>query len=137
MKNTKVRITTILAVLLSFLWFFGFSWTIQNSIFGHAEGLEDNQTNPETEQKQTETTDLTVLALGDSLTRGTGDETGKGYIGLVTDQLKEELDPRKVTVYNLGINGQDSSQLLQQLGQNNVTQASKRSKCHPYDHWRK
>lgn len=116
----KVGITTIIAVLLSFLWIFGFSWTIQNSIFGHAKGLEDSQANPETKQKQTVTTDLTVLALGDSLTRGTGDETGKGYIGLVTDQLREELDPREVTVYNLGINGQDSSQLLQQLDQKNV-----------------
>ena len=125
MKNTKVRITTIVAVLLSFLWIFGFSWTIQNSIFGHAEGLENNQTNPETEQKQTETTDLTVLALGDSLTRGTGDETGKGYIGLVTDQLREELDPGKSLFIILGINGQDSSQLLQQLGQKNVNRQVK------------
>src|SRR3954447_3387303 len=104
---------------------FGFSWTIQDSTSKQAKGLEDTQTNPETEQKQTETTDLTVLALGDSLTRGTGDETGKGYIGLVTDQLRKELDPRKVTVYNLGINGQDSSQLLQQLGQKNVSRQVK------------
>ena len=39
---------------------------------------------------------------------------------MVTDQLRKELDPREVKVYNLGINGQDSSQLLQQLGQKNV-----------------
>ena len=120
MKNIKVRITTIIAVLLSFLWLFGFSWTIQNSIFGHAEGLDVNQANSVTEQKQTETANFTVLALGDSLTRGTGDETGKGYIGLVTDQLREELNPREIMVYNLSINGQNSSQLLQQLGQKNV-----------------
>jgi lysophospholipase L1-like esterase len=120
LKNTKVRIATIIAVLLSFLWIFGFAWTIQDSTFGQAEGLEDVQSKPETNQKQTETTDLTVLALGDSLTRGTGDETGKGYIGLVTDQLRDDLNPREVTVSNLGINGQDSSQLLQQLDQKNV-----------------
>ena len=77
-----------------------------------------------------------MLALGDSLTRGTGDETGQGYVGIVTEQLKEELDPREVTVYNLGINGQDSSQLLQQLGQEEYYQTSKRSGCHPYDHRR-
>ena len=91
LKNTKVRITTIIAVLLSIIWIFGFAWTIQDSTFGQAEGLEDNQRKPETEQEQTETTNLTVLALGDSLTRGTGDETGKGYIGYVTDQLREAL----------------------------------------------
>ena len=120
MKNTKVRITMIIAVLLSFLCIFGFSWTIQNSIFPHAKGLENNQANPETEQKQTETSKLTVLALGDSLTRGTGDETGKGYVGLVTDQLKKKLNPQELSVHNFGINGQDSTQLLQQLRQNNI-----------------
>ena len=120
LKNTKVWMTTIIAGSLSILWVFGFLWTIQDSTFGQAKGLEENQATPEAKQKPTETTDLTILALGDSLTRGTGDETGKGYIGLVTDQLRKELDPREVKVYNLGINGQDSSQLLQQLGQKNV-----------------
>ncbi|WP_338471449.1 SGNH/GDSL hydrolase family protein [Niallia sp. XMNu-256] len=116
MKNTAVRITTIIAVLLSFLWLFGFAWTIQDSSFGQAEGIEENQSASELEQK--ENLDLTVLALGDSLTRGTGDETGEGYVGLVTKQLKEELD--NVFVQNLGINGQTSTQLLQQLSEKNV-----------------
>ncbi len=31
---------------------------------------------------------LSIVALGDSLTRGTGDETGKGYVGYVVDELK-------------------------------------------------
>ena len=60
---------------------------------------------------------MTVVALGDSLTRGTGDETGKGYVGLVTDNLKEQLSPQKIIVYNMGIKGQTSSELLQQMGQ--------------------
>ena len=80
MKKTKLMITTIIAVLLSFLWIFGFAWTIQN-LFLHAKALENNQANPK-RAKQTKTTDLTVVALGDSLTRGTGDVTGKGYVGL-------------------------------------------------------
>ena len=103
LKNTKVRMTTIIAGSLSILWMFGFLWTIQDSTFGQAKGLEENQATPETQQKPTETTDLTILALGDSLTRGTGDETGKGYIGLVTDQLRAELDPREVTVIILAL----------------------------------
>lgn len=118
LKKVSVQMTMAVAVLLTLLWVFGFSWAIQDSAFGGAEEIE--RTQPTTETKQTETTDLTVLALGDSLTRGTGDETGKGYIGLVTDQLREELNPQEVSVYNLGINGQDSTQLLQQLGQKNI-----------------
>ena len=53
-----------------------------------------------------------VVALGDSLTRGTGDVSGKGYVGLVTSQLKEDLSPQEIIVSNLGINGQTSAQLL-------------------------
>lgn len=116
LKNSTLRISTTIAGLLTFLWIFGFSWTILDSTFGKAEGIKESTAPSETE----ETTDITVLALGDSLTRGTGDETGQGYVGIVTEQLKEELDPREVTVYNLGINGQESSQLLQQLGQKNI-----------------
>ena len=116
LKNTALRISTIVAVLLTLLWIFGLAWTIQDSTFGKAEEIKENTAPAEMKQ----TTDITVLALGDSLTRGTGDETGQGYVGIVTEQLKEELDPREVTVYNLGINGQDSSQLLQQLGQKNI-----------------
>ncbi len=113
LKNTVVRITTIIALFLSFLFLFGFAWTLQDSHFGQAEDL----TSPPSEQEEVKN-ELTVLALGDSLTRGTGDETGAGYVGLVTSQLKEELD--NVFVSNLGISGQTSSQLLQQVSEKNV-----------------
>lgn len=63
---------------------------------------------------------MTIVALGDSLTRGTGDEAGKGYIGFVTENLENRLKPQKINVYNLGINGQTSSMLLKQLGQLNI-----------------
>lgn len=115
MKNTTVRITTTIAVLLSFLWIFGFAWSILDTTFGQAEDLEEK---PISQSEEVQTKKLTVLALGDSLTRGTGDETGQGYVGLVTARLKEELDD--VLVHNLGINGQNSSQLLQQLNEKNV-----------------
>jgi lysophospholipase L1-like esterase len=123
LKNSVLRISTIIAVLLTCLWIFGFSWTIQDSIFGRADGIEEHTAPPE--MAQTKKTDITLLALGDSLTRGTGDETGQGYVGIVTEQLKKELDPGEVTVYNLGINGQNSSQLLQQLGQKNISRQVK------------
>ncbi|WP_428910511.1 SGNH/GDSL hydrolase family protein [Niallia sp. Krafla_26] len=115
MKNTSVRITTIIAVLLSFLWIFGFAWSIQDSTFGHGEDVEEKATS---QSEENGTRELTVLALGDSLTRGTGDETGQGYVGMVTTQLKEELD--NVFVHNLGISGQTSTQLLKQLSEKNI-----------------
>ena len=47
LKNTKVWMTTIIAGSLSILWVFGFLWTIQDSTFGQAKGLEENQAAPE------------------------------------------------------------------------------------------
>ena len=44
----------------------------------------------------------------------------KDMLVLVTDQFKRKLNPKELSVYNFGINGQDSTQLLQQLGQKNV-----------------
>ena len=61
-----------------------------------------------------------VVALGDSLTRGTGDDSGKGYVGLVQRVKRRLKFLKKITVYNLGINGQTSTNLLQHLDQQNI-----------------
>ena len=37
-----------------------------------------------------------IVALGDSLTKGVGDKTGKGYVGYLKDKL--ETDKQKVAV---------------------------------------
>jgi lysophospholipase L1-like esterase len=115
--------TTIVAVLLSFLWIFGLAWSIQDFYYGKAATMKETKPIEKEEEKSVTTLSekMTILALGDSLTRGTGDETGKGYVGLVTDHLKKQLSPQEIIVYNLGIKGQTSSELLQQLSQKQVT----------------
>ncbi len=118
MKKNAARITTIIAALLSLLWLFGFAWSIEDFYNGKAETIEKEPA--ENESKIQATDDLTVVALGDSLTRGTGDDSGMGYVGLVTEELKERLSPHDIQVYNLGINGQTSQELLKQLGQQNI-----------------
>lgn len=55
-----------------------------------------------------------ILALGDSLTRGMGDETGQGYVGYLTRELQKTTQAR-VTVTNLGINGMKSPELLEYI----------------------
>ncbi len=50
-----------------------------------------------------------VVALGDSLAYGTGDESGKGIAG--------RLDPATFTTLNLGVNGAQTSDLIGKLGQ--------------------
>ncbi|WP_018131208.1 GDSL-type esterase/lipase family protein [Effusibacillus pohliae] len=55
-----------------------------------------------------------VVALGDSLTRGTGDETGQGYVGYLTTEL-QKLTTNKVLTTNLGVNGMKAPELLQYI----------------------
>lgn len=60
-----------------------------------------------------------ILALGDSLTHGTGDSTGKGYIGDVTARLKEK-NKHPITLTNLAVKGATSADLLKQMNQPEV-----------------
>jgi lysophospholipase L1-like esterase len=53
-----------------------------------------------------------IVALGDSLTRGMGDEKGQGYVGHLTREL-QKTTTEKVSAANLGINGMQSPELLE------------------------
>lgn len=64
-------------------------------------------------------TEIKLVALGDSLTHGSGDQSGQGYV----DNLQKLFDQNyknKVTVKNCGIPGQQSDGLLHQLGKSDV-----------------
>jgi lysophospholipase L1-like esterase len=60
-----------------------------------------------------------IVALGDSLTRGSGDANGQGYAGLVRRAL-EEKSGETIRFTNLAVNGLESPELLQQLDQAQV-----------------
>ncbi|WP_400164804.1 GDSL-type esterase/lipase family protein [Brevibacillus sp. TJ4] len=63
----------------------------------------------------------TIVALGDSLTRGSGDANGQGYAGRVREKL-EEQSGRTIRFTNLAVNGLESPELLEQLDQVQVKQ---------------
>ena len=67
-----------------------------------------------------------LVSLGDSLTRGTGDITGKGYVGRV-QRRDETVYGDQVTAVNLGVNGQTSADLAKQTRQREVRQLLKRA----------
>lgn len=121
MKKSTIRVTTITAALLSLLWLFAFVWSLQDFYYGTGDDTDETiaaDLNKEEEQNQEA---VQVIALGDSLTRGTGDVSGKGYVGLVTDRLKENVAPQEIIVSNLGIKGLTSEKLLEQLEQHTIT----------------
>lgn len=59
------------------------------------------------------------IIVGDSLARGTGDETGLGIGGRLSDELKRRRIAAKPVV-NIAINGARTGDLLQQLESHNV-----------------
>ncbi|MBM7866101.1 hypothetical protein GTO89_05915 [Heliobacterium gestii] len=63
-----------------------------------------------------------LVVLGDSLSAGYGDESGKGYAGNLKDHFEKKRD-RPVELVNFGVNGLRSEGLLASLGRNEVTQA--------------
>jgi lysophospholipase L1-like esterase len=62
---------------------------------------------------------IAPLVVGDSLARGTGDETGLGIGGRLVDELHRRHIATK-NVVNLAINGARTADLLQQLDSRNV-----------------
>lgn len=58
------------------------------------------------------------VALGDSLTRGMGDENGKGFVGVLQGSLEQEHD--RVIVHNYGVRGATLPELLEQVEQTEI-----------------
>lgn len=111
MKKSYVTIISFLSIGAFLLMLFGFVWTIQNQVVKKDLTIRDQipSTTP-----VTESSGKTIVALGDSLTRGTGDDEGKGYIGYLLEELEEKTD-EEVSLYNFGVKGYRSKQLLSQV----------------------
>jgi lysophospholipase L1-like esterase len=115
--RNMVRFVTICASLFFLLWLVGLGWAVAEYYAGKPDKVP--QASEQAIEKAETKKGLTVVALGDSLTRGTGDETGKGYVGVLVDELKKK-SKQEVKITNLGINGQRSEQLRKQVQQTEV-----------------
>ncbi|WP_413300641.1 SGNH/GDSL hydrolase family protein [Bacillus sp. 1P10SD] len=116
MSKNVIRSITAIAVLFCLVWLVGLGWAVGEYYAGKPEKVPE-RTTEKTEVKSKK--GLNIVALGDSLTRGTGDETGKGYVGVLMDEIKEKTKG-PVQLTNLGINGQRSDQLRKQVQEKEV-----------------
>ncbi len=115
MSKWRVQFITIFSGLLSLLCLAGFGW----AVIDYSSKSDSNITVPSAQPIEKRTDEFTLVALGDSLTRGTGDETGKGYVGTVAEELEKKFD-QKINVQNLGIKGLVSDQLVEQIKEQEV-----------------
>lgn len=68
--------------------------------------------------KYVEKENVKVVALGDSLTHGEGDETNNGgYVGIIKNKIEHRYRQTQVTTVNYGVTGDRSDQILDRLTQ--------------------
>lgn len=115
LNKNIIRSITLISVLFCLLWLVGLGWAVGEYYAGKPEKVPIATVTKKAENSK----GLTIVALGDSLTRGTGDETGKGYVGDLLDEIKGKTK-RPVQLTNLGINGQQSEGLRKQVMQTEV-----------------
>ncbi|KKI88687.1 hypothetical protein WQ54_29680 [Bacillus sp. SA1-12] len=69
---------------------------------------------------------IRLVGIGDSLTKGVGDETNSGgYVGMVTEKLEQQDDIHEVKVENFGVRGYKTRDLLRKLKDEIVTSSIK------------
>ncbi|REJ18150.1 MAG: GDSL family lipase [Caldibacillus debilis] len=111
-KGAAVKWVSLFSLLSTLLWITGFFIAFHDQAAKHspppsAEGI------PAMSPKGDDGA-FRIVALGDSLTRGTGDETGKGYVGYLADHIKKRTG-KKILLRNLAVRGMVSEKLLGQL----------------------
>ncbi|MEX2460341.1 MAG: GDSL-type esterase/lipase family protein [Paenibacillaceae bacterium] len=122
MKSTKVlwRIVGSIAFISTLLFVFGFVYATQDIINPKPSGLNEDQTPTNTITELFPQGELTLLALGDSLTKGTGDLSGDGgYVGKTKKKLAE-LTKKPVNVVNEAVSGWRVDDLLNSLKRPNM-----------------
>ncbi|TXK74655.1 GDSL-type esterase/lipase family protein [Paenibacillus sp. N3.4] len=94
----------------------GFAYAANQIWFPKASGDPALVSAPQKQETMIESkSKLQIVALGDSLTAGTGDNTGKGYVGRVREKLEKQSSKPVFVLNNLAIPGYKSDQLLADL----------------------
>jgi lysophospholipase L1-like esterase len=111
MSNTRRvwRITGFTGFLATLVLVAGFVYGIRTVLY--PQGAEVQSVVPEEQNNAGQKDKIQILALGDSLTKGVGDDKGEGYVGKVKKLLEAEAE-KPVYVWNFAVNGATTSDML-------------------------
>jgi lysophospholipase L1-like esterase len=118
LKKITLPLISFISIAATLLWLFGLGWTMQDQ-FSANKKIEKTQEKSEAPSSKKQDGKLNIFALGDSLTRGTGDVEGKGYAGYLTELLKEK-SKQEISIVNTAVKGETSRGLLKQLQQSEI-----------------
>ncbi|OGX60741.1 MAG: hypothetical protein A2189_05530 [Paenibacillus sp. RIFOXYA1_FULL_44_5] len=120
MRSSRLLWSTVglSGLLATFLFIFGFIAGAKNILFPPLSGLQAAPNQPAANENIFQGTKIQMVALGDSLSKGTGDDTGRGYVGDLREMIASTSGKPTYIIGNLAINGYTSSQLLHDLETN-------------------
>lgn len=122
MKSSRLLWITVgsAALLSTLLLLSGFIYAILDILYPKPSDLgAPPQLSVSKEDSLQVKKEIRIIALGDSLSKGTGDETGEGYVNRVKMKLIAQLK-KPVFVENYAVNGWRADNLLNYLNQPNV-----------------
>lgn len=116
-KGRWIKLLMGTAAVSGIVWIGALAWTLQDYWGGPADAATaaiPRETAAAMPEPSPDDGRFRLLALGDSLTRGTGDPDGKGYVGYLSDELRDK-SPEDIAVRNFGVNGLTAPELAGQL----------------------
>jgi lysophospholipase L1-like esterase len=122
MKSSRTlwRVVGSIAALSTLLFIFGFIYAAQDVINPKPSDLGIEPSPTSSAAQMFPKGDITIVALGDSLTKGTGDTSGDGgYVGRSAKKLGVILK-KPVHVSNQAVNGWRADNLLNSLEEPNI-----------------
>jgi len=114
------RTVGLAALLSTLLCVFGFVYAFNQIIFPKKPVNPDLAAKPEETVKPVETSfaakdKIQIVALGDSLSAGTGDLSGRGYVGQTKEKLEKQFGKPAFVLNNFAIPGFRTTDLLSDL----------------------
>lgn len=114
LKKLLIHLVTAVSAVVIVVSIWGIIYSILLTTTDKDKHPEENiKISTKTEEKtKVKSNSYNILVMGDSLAKGTGDETNKGFAGYFADKLKEKVS-EPVNVNNIAVNGEISSGLLE------------------------
>jgi lysophospholipase L1-like esterase len=113
-----IMISSFLCFLLLTYGFIKGAYTVLNPQKSKLIVSQENDTEESINKKGS----IMIVSLGDSITRGVGDDEGQGYVRRVKETLEKDYD-QSSTISNLAVSGAKTSDLVVQLNNKSVQEA--------------
>lgn len=113
----------IVSICATAVLLLGFGWAVKDMLLPDLNQMDHTEKAEEAIKPAVGTlekaSEIQIVALGDSLTKGTGDATGEGYVKRVVKGLHTELNKPVRVLNNLAINGMQADELADRLHNDN------------------